>query len=72
MSAIVVFLKGLEEKLVDLVHTFMKHITQWRIVQDDNFTQIRFDGADIFYIRPIPVCAMLSIVTSLEVFSVLF
>lgn len=48
--------------------TLVKDIAHWAIVQDHHFTQIRFHRAKIFDVGAIPECAVLSIVTRLEVF----
>lgn len=41
----------------------MKHITHRTVIQNRDLTQIRLHGPQIFNIRPIPIRAMLSIIS---------
>ena len=55
-----------------VVLTFMKYVTHRRIVQDHNLAQVRLYLSKIFDVCTIPVCAMLPVVPSGEVFTLSF
>lgn len=51
--------------------TFMKQITDWWIIQNDHFAQIRLNRSNIFYVRAISVGAVLPVISAFKIFAVL-